>query len=134
MARLKKNRALLFMVGAIILSACAPASGPHQPLPQAPTAKSEVISFNQILPIVRLRCARCHNEGTNDWTQEANLKRVARSGALFMRLNTHTMPQEGSEESMAITDREREILIQWAEHTANQIDGAETNNLPEEQL
>lgn len=124
--------AYFVVIGAIVLSACAKSSGPHQPLPRPSVGPSQMIGFDQILPIVRLRCSRCHNEGENDWTQEVNLRRVAKSGAMALRLNTHTMPQEGSPESLAITEREREVLIQWAEHVAIGKESNDANTFTEE--
>lgn len=124
--------AYFVVTGAIILSACAKPAGPHQPLPKPSMGTSQMIGFEQILPIVRLRCSRCHNEGENDWTQEVNLRRVAKSGAMALRLNTHTMPQEGSPESLAITEKEREVLVQWAEHVAIGKESNDTNTFTEE--
>ena len=109
------------ILGVIVLLGCGPHPGPHQPLPEKPMTVSQAatrLSFEQILPILEGRCVRCHSAGELDWTNEENLRRVARSGQLAARLENHSMPQPGSPEAQSITSDEINTIIKWADQFA----------------
>ncbi len=111
---------MVILMSIFFLLNCQPSGGPHQPILQGKGASTsgQNVSFAEVLPIFTARCYRCHNSGTNDWTKENNLRRVALSGVLVRRLSTNTMPQQGSPEAQAITSADREKLIAWADGEA----------------
>jgi cytochrome c553 len=114
---------LTFVLGTICLVGCGGSSESHKPVPVAQADSSggsgggdlaAAIPFGQVLPIFKTECSRCHNSGSNDWTKEENVTRVARNGALVLRIGGGSMPQIGSPESQSITQAQRQQIIAWA--------------------
>lgn len=119
-------REVLFPIGLLVAgifiivgTGCAP-RGANNPADTSPKttglAPAGSLSFDAIKPVLQGRCQRCHDakDGKLNWMDETILKDAVARGVLEKRLSNKTMPQVGSPEAGALTDKERDLILTWA--------------------
>lgn len=121
-------KALFFLATCSLftLQACAP-HGPHKPVnlggrgkptpvdqPGSPQTGAS-LSYTDVQPIFGARCARCHNAGAINWMDETTATAAAQAGKMRVMIEGRIMPMDGTPEAAAITDEEREKILEWAD-------------------
>lgn len=75
------------------------------------------VTYPQVKSIFQTRCASCHPKiSPPNWLTYKEAYIYAKNGLLVKRVwRERSMPQSGSRESQEITDKERNLLKEWAE-------------------
>lgn len=118
------NRMILFClsVALFVMTACTP-NGPHMPIDKSKlgatvVSGSEIISYQDIKPIFKQYCSRCHpSRRAPNWLDfdQARANTTKLVTRVYVRKD---MPAAGSSEAQEITQKERDLLKAWVDSGA----------------
>ncbi len=129
----RKSLVIFFLF--FVVTRCSPPSGPHHPTttPSIKIDSAESISYDQVKPIFANACAACHpSRAAPNWLDPAQAKKYALNGKLVSRVVTErSMPPPGSSQAAAMTEKDRQLLVAWANAGAPLHAGVVPKNSPE---